>query len=230
MARNFRERKTAMLEFSTLCQAYWYPLYGFARRKGHTSEDAADRTQEFFGLLANGNLLEQADPAKGKLRTFFLTVFSRQLVNARERERAAKRGGRAELVELDCKAAEGWLAGEPVDPGLTPEHWFDRQWALTVLERCLDRLGACMSQEGKAREFNVLRPFLSVSGIDAASVEDAARGLGVSAESLRQKISRQRARFRGLLEEQVAESLATPTVEAVTEELRCLQQAVLAFP
>jgi RNA polymerase sigma-70 factor (ECF subfamily) len=225
-ALDFRERATAMHEFSWLCQAYWYPLYGFARRKGHPPEDAADLTQEFFGLLAGGDLLKQADPAKGKLRTFFLTVFSRQLVNARERERAAKRGGGAEIMELDREAAEGWLANEPVDPGLTPEHWFDRQWALTVLERCLDRLGARMVQAGKEQEFAVLRPFLSVSGIGAASTEDAAHGLGISADNLRQKLLRLRARFRLLLEEQVAESLATPTAEAIKEEIRCLQHAI----
>ena len=228
VARDFRERATAMQEFSWLCQAYWYPLYGFARRKGHPAEDAADHTQEFFGHLAGGDLLRQADPAKGKLRTFFLTVFSRQLANAWEREHAVKRGGAAEIVELDREAAEGWLACEPVDPGLTPELWFDRQWALTVLERCLDRLGARMAQEGKGHEFAVLRPFLSVSGIGAASSEAAARGLAIPADHLRQKLLRLRARFRALLEEQVAESLATPSAETIREEIRCLQQAIRA--
>ncbi|MCX6878448.1 MAG: sigma-70 family RNA polymerase sigma factor [Verrucomicrobia bacterium] len=225
-ALDFRERETAMREFSRLCQAYWYPLYGFARRHGHPPEDAADLTQEFFGLLASGDLLQQADPSKGKLRTLFLTVFSRQLVNARERERAAKRGGNAEIVALDCEGAEGWLASEPIDPRLTPERWFDRQWALTVLECCLNSLGSRLALEGKEQEFTALRPFLSLAGIGTASSEDAARRLGVSADNLRQKLLRLRVRFRVLLEELVAESLAAPSVAAITEEIRCLQHAI----
>jgi RNA polymerase sigma-70 factor (ECF subfamily) len=225
-ARSFLERKTAMAEFSDLCRGYWYPLYGFARRKGHSPEQAADHTQDFFVILAHGEVLAQADPAKGRLRTFFLTIFSRQLATARERELAAKRGGRAALVELDRAAAEDRLAEEPRDPGLTPECWYDRQWALTLLEQCLERLAARMRLEGREQEFAVLRPFISLAEIATASTAAAARTLEVSAETLRQKVSRLRARFRTLLEEQVAESLAIPTAELIAEEIRALQQAL----
>jgi RNA polymerase sigma-70 factor (ECF subfamily) len=31
-----------------LCRTYWYPLYAFVRRKGHSPEDAKDLTQAFF--------------------------------------------------------------------------------------------------------------------------------------------------------------------------------------
>ena len=31
-----------------LCRLYWYPLYIFARRRGHSPDDAQDLTQGFF--------------------------------------------------------------------------------------------------------------------------------------------------------------------------------------
>jgi hypothetical protein len=32
----------------TLCQAYWYPVYAFVRRKGHDADEAHDLTQAYF--------------------------------------------------------------------------------------------------------------------------------------------------------------------------------------
>jgi RNA polymerase sigma-70 factor (ECF subfamily) len=225
-ARDFRERKTAMAEFSDLCRGYWYPLYGFARRKGHSPEQAADHTQDFFVILAHGEVLAQADPAKGRLRTFFLTVFSRQLAIAHERGMAAKRGGGMTILALDRATAETRLAEEPRDLGLTPECWYDRQWALTLLERCLHQLAARMAQEGREQEFAVLRPFISLADIATVSSDAAAQRLGISAGTVRQKVSRLRAEFRMLLETQVAELLATPTPELIAEEIRALRQAL----
>jgi RNA polymerase sigma-70 factor (ECF subfamily) len=31
-----------------LCNAYWYPLYAYIRRRGYDSEQARDLTQDFF--------------------------------------------------------------------------------------------------------------------------------------------------------------------------------------
>ncbi|MCL4178088.1 MAG: hypothetical protein KJ072_10165 [Verrucomicrobia bacterium] len=32
----------------TLCRTYWYPLYAYARRRGHGHKDAQDLTQAFL--------------------------------------------------------------------------------------------------------------------------------------------------------------------------------------
>src|SRR5258705_2237733 len=58
----------------TLCRAYWYPIYVYVRRKGHTPEDARDLTQEFFAQLISKEHLRQADRQKGKFRTFLLAM------------------------------------------------------------------------------------------------------------------------------------------------------------
>ena len=34
-----------------LCRTYWYPLYAYARRAGHSPPDAADLPQGFFARL-----------------------------------------------------------------------------------------------------------------------------------------------------------------------------------
>ncbi len=34
-----------------LCRTYWFPLYAYARRRGHSVEDAQDLTQEFFARV-----------------------------------------------------------------------------------------------------------------------------------------------------------------------------------
>ena len=33
-----------------LCRTYWYILYSYVRRRGHSAEDAQDLTQQFFRL------------------------------------------------------------------------------------------------------------------------------------------------------------------------------------
>jgi hypothetical protein len=34
-----------------LCGGYWFPLYAFVRRQGHSPHDAQDLTQGFFAWL-----------------------------------------------------------------------------------------------------------------------------------------------------------------------------------
>src|SRR2546422_622589 len=54
-----------------LCRTYWYPLYAYVRRKGHSTEDAQDLTQEFFAQLLEDNLVQQCR-REGKFRSFLL--------------------------------------------------------------------------------------------------------------------------------------------------------------
>src|SRR5512137_1517964 len=68
-------RSQAALE--KLCRAYWLPLYAYARRRGHSVEDAQDLTQEFFARVLEHQWLARADQAKGRFRTFLLTAMER---------------------------------------------------------------------------------------------------------------------------------------------------------
>ena len=61
-----------MRALDTLCRAYWYPLYAYVRPRGHDETDTQDLTQEFFHRLLKGDWLAQADPERGRFRSFLL--------------------------------------------------------------------------------------------------------------------------------------------------------------
>src|SRR4051812_24726728 len=122
-----------------LCAAYWYPLYAYIRRRGYGPEQARDLTQDFFTRAIEKGLLAEADPARGRFRSFLRTVCAHFLANRRDWEQARKRGGGRAVVPIDGAGAEGQYARELAD-GLTPDRIFDRTWALTLLGRVLDRL------------------------------------------------------------------------------------------
>ena len=49
-----------------LYRIYWYPLYAYVRRRGHTPEETQDLTQGFFLHLLEQKTLGRADPFKRK--------------------------------------------------------------------------------------------------------------------------------------------------------------------
>src|ERR1041385_5184948 len=64
-----------------LCRTYWYPLYAYVRRQGHSREDAQDLTQAFFARLLEKNCLEGISSDGGKFRSFLLVALKRFLAN-----------------------------------------------------------------------------------------------------------------------------------------------------
>ena len=65
-----------------LCRLYWYPLYIFARRRGHSPDDAQDLTQGFFLHVVEHRALTGVDRLKGKFRSFLLASFQNHLSDA----------------------------------------------------------------------------------------------------------------------------------------------------
>src|SRR5688500_8538763 len=125
---------------ATLCRQYWYPLYGFVRRQGRAHHEAEDCTQEFFArLLANGGMAT-ARPERGRFRTFLLTALRNFLAKEWHRARARKRGGGTATLSIDIRNAQNRYEHEPLAPALSPEHAFDRTWALGMIERAVGSL------------------------------------------------------------------------------------------
>lgn len=206
-----------------LCGLYWQPLYVFARRQGLGTEDAQDATQGFFARLIDKETFHAADRERGRLRTFLLAAFSHHLADERDRRNAWRRGGRAEIVPL--------IVGGPDDAEpsheLTPEHHFNRQWALAVLQQALDALTRERALAGREREMTVLRGFLDASGESGAvAYETAACSLGWSVNATRVAVHRLRLRYRQLLEEQIASTLESEDIHQVKDELRALLAAL----
>ncbi len=218
------EAPQARESLAELCNAYWYPLYAYIRRRGYGPEQARDLTQDFFARALEKNLLAEADPARGRFRSFLRTVCAHFLANRRDREHARKRGGGRAVLSIDAADAEGRYELELAD-GLTPERIFDRSWALTLLGRVLDQLGREYDEAGKAATFDALRGLLAGEP-DVPSYAAVGARLGTSEGAARVAAHRLRRRYGELLRQEIAATLAEPA--EVDDEIRDLFAALEA--
>lgn len=205
-----------------LCQTYWYPLYAYARRRGHSPHDAQDLTQEFFARLLQGNWVAQADRQRGRFRTFLLTAMQHFLANEWNRAHARKRGGNAPILSLNDDSAEQRYQLEPVDRS-TPETLFERGWALSLLTGVLQRLEEEYSRDGKKAWMDAMRPALTADRESICYAEIAAK-MGMTETAARVAVHRLRQRYRRLIKAEVASTVALP--DEVEAELRHLFQVL----
>ncbi|MCL4195609.1 MAG: sigma-70 family RNA polymerase sigma factor [Thermoguttaceae bacterium] len=203
---------------AALCRSYWYPLYAYARRRGHPPQDAEDLIQSFFVRFLEHNWVARADQQRGRFRTFLLTALDRFLANEWDKVRAIKRGGHLRQVALEMDDAESRFSREPADP-CTPEQQFERQWALTVLDRTLAGLREEYAGRGQAATFDALKPTL-LGSREAQPYASLAEDLGVTQGSVKVMVSRLRERYRQRLLEEIAHTVASP--DEVDSELRHL--------
>ncbi len=192
---------------ATLCENYWFPLYAFVRRAGHSAEDAQDLTQEFFARLLAQGILTKADRQKGRFRSFLLAVLKHFLADERDRACAQKRGGGKAVISFDSLDAEARYRLEPATD-LTPERMFEKQWALSLLDRVLSRLDAEMAADGKSALFAALKGTLT----GGRSITYAAIGaeLGMTEGAVKVAAHRMRRRYRALLREEIAQTVDGP--------------------
>ena len=209
-------RKEARSALVSLCENYWYPLYAFLRRRGHPTDQAQDLIQEFFIRILEGRYLDRADPQKGRFRSFLLTCLKFFVADEEDRHRAHKRGGGA-LVPLEFSSGEGRYRREPAHDE-TPERIFERRWALSVLDRVVERLRNEFVQHGRPEHFERLKVFLL--GQSDAPYAALAREMKKSEGALKVAIHRLRKRYRELFRQEIADTVADPT--EVESELRYL--------
>jgi DNA-directed RNA polymerase specialized sigma24 family protein len=203
---------------ATLCATYWYPLYAFVRRKGYDDEASGDLVQGFFARLLEKGDLAAVERGKGKFRSFLMAACSHYLANQADHDRAKKRGGGRSPISIDRLAAEGRYGCEPAH-GLTAERLFERQWALTLLDNVLATLAAEMTDAGKARQFEALRPSL-LGGAKRTPYGKIAAELNISEQAARAAGLRLRRRYREILRDEVARTLDDPA--ELDEEIRSL--------
>jgi RNA polymerase sigma-70 factor (ECF subfamily) len=203
-----------------LLGTYWFPLYAFLRRRGETASFAEDMVQAFFARLLEKQYLAQADPARGRFRSFMLAALKHFVANERAKLQTLKRGGGHSIVSIDAAAAEARYAVEPVDE-VTPEMLFDRRWALTVLDTVLGRLGEEYAAKGKADLYAAIEPCLTHGAVDHA---DVAGQLDMTEGAVRVATHRLRRRYRDLLRAEIVETVASPEEvdEEITYLLKCL--------
>ncbi len=213
----------AQAALAKLCQAYWYPLYSYVRRRGYGPHDAQDLTQEFFARLLEQNWLAQADRERGRFRTFLLAALSHFLANEWDKARAQKRGGAIQFVPLQLDDAETRYGQEPADP-VTPEQCFERRWALALLDEVLNRLRQEQAATGATALFDKLKPCLAGTS-QAQPYAALAADLDMTEGAVKAAVHRLRHRYRQLLRDEIANTVASS--EEVDAEMHHLF-AVLA--
>jgi RNA polymerase sigma factor (sigma-70 family) len=201
-----------------LCRSYWPPLYAFIRRQGYSREEAKDLTQDFFARLLERRDFDAVRREKGRLRSYLLVALKHFLSNAREHAAAIKRGSGQRVIPLDDA-----LLGQRSDLGfadtITAEQLYERRWALAVLQQVLSRLAEEYRRLGKTELFGQLKELLTDEA-DAPSQAEIAGELGMSENAVKQAFHRFRERYRQLLREEIAHTVAAPG--DVEDELRHL--------
>jgi RNA polymerase sigma-70 factor (ECF subfamily) len=216
-----RGSDAAQVALGQLCQAYWYPLYAYVRRRGYSPSDAQDLTQAFFARLLEKNVVQAADPQKGKFRSFLLAALKDFLANERRHARTLKRGGGCAVLPLEFASGEERYRREPVDER-TPDDLFERRWALTLLEQALARLRDNYTQAGKLPLFEQLKDRLG--GESMRPYHEIAVETGMTEGSIKVAVHRLRGQYRELLRDEVAQTVSSEA--DVDEELRDLFEAL----
>ena len=213
------QRKDARSALVSLCENYWYPLYAYLRRRGYAPDQAQDLTQEFFMRVLEGRYLDRADPEKGRFRSFILTSLKFFVADEQDRQRAQKRGGGA-VVSFEFSSGESGEERYQREPGHyeTPDRIFERRWALSMLERVMERLRDEFVQHGRPENFERMKVFLL--GQSEAPYADLAREMNTSEGALKVAIHRLRKRYRELFRQEIADTVADPA--EVESELRYL--------
>ncbi|MBI5396270.1 MAG: sigma-70 family RNA polymerase sigma factor [Verrucomicrobia bacterium] len=201
-----------------LCRVYWYPLYAYVRRHGQSKEDAEDLTQAFFERFLQKNYLEGLSSERGRFRAFLLASLKHFLANEWDRAGRQKRGAHATHLSLDWRDADTRYQFDLRDD-LSPDKLYDRAWAVALLEHVVGRLHDECIVDGKAEVFAQLKPLL-MADKSTISYPQAAAALGISEEAARVAVHRLRRRYRELLREEIAQTLADAA--QVDEEMRAL--------
>jgi RNA polymerase sigma-70 factor (ECF subfamily) len=201
-----------------LCRTYWFPLYAYVRRRGHTKADAEDSVPAFFARFLEKNYLAGLGAERGRFRAFLLASLKNFFINEWKKSQRLKRGGGEQLLSLDWETADTkFQVAATNEP--SPDQAFDREWALALLAKVIERLQAECVADGKAKLFGQLKMFLTAGKAESAQAE-VAKSLGLEEGAVRVAIHRLRKRYRELLRDEIAHTLADAAM--VDEEMRAL--------
>jgi RNA polymerase sigma factor (sigma-70 family) len=208
----------ARAALSDLCARYWTPVNRFILRERHDPDLARDLTQEFFSRLLAGAGVTGASPLHGRFRTYLLGAVKHFLADERDRKLAAKRGSGLQPMSLSAPGSDSSSGLQIPDPAAAPDDTrFDREWALLLLDRACAALAGEWAAAGRARDFEILKPWL-VGDTDSLSQAEAARQLGMREGAVKVAIHRLRKRLRELVRHDIAQTVSAPA--EVDDELR----------
>jgi len=188
--------------YREIVSAYWKPLYFYVRRKGLDVEAAKDAVQGLLTKLLEKEVLERLDPEKGRLRSFLKTSMDRHLRDDWIRRKRLKRGGGAQHVPMDFEVAESELSETPPNP----EEAYNRQWAISVMQRGFRRLTAEYEDGSRTGPFELVKEFFGFG--EVSPYRDLAAKYEMTIPQLKSFLHRARGRFRELLLEEITHTVS----------------------
>jgi RNA polymerase sigma factor (sigma-70 family) len=218
--------ENARRAMAELCKTYWRPIFSFICRRGYSTEDAQDLTQDFFVMVLGTDWLQHADPQRGRFRSFLLKSLQNFLSKAREKTKTQKRGGHARMISWDDWTAEtpSQLAvpAEALD-SWAPERVFDLRWAATIAENALRKLREECEAKGRVRVFETLSGYLTLERGEMSYAEVAGKS-GMSEAEVKNQLHNLRRRYRWYLYNEVARTVDNPA--EIEDEIRHLCAAL----
>jgi RNA polymerase sigma-70 factor (ECF subfamily) len=207
-----------------IMERYWKPVYCYLRQKRYDNEQAKDLTQGFFhDIVLNRDLIQRADPSKGRFRSFLLFTLNQYLMNEQRRERAQKRIPNDKIVSLDS-------LDEPVLPQRvstsSPEDSYNYAWVSSLLDHVLAEVKRQCSEQGMEAHWCVFRdkvvgPMLHSTA--PPSLADICRKYDIESEKQASNmIVTVKRRFQETLQQQIRSTVASDSEMAV--ELKEIMQ------
>ena len=215
------DEEQARAALAELCRIYWRPVFLFVYRSGYAPEDAQDLTQDFFVMILETAWFQHANENRGRFRSFLQVSLQNFLIEARTKNHTLKRGGAMQFVSWDT-----WMAEAPSEfisthaqETLPAEMLFDLRWAVTVVEHALRRLGEECEARGRRRLFDALSRYLTAERAEVSYAKLATK-LRLEEGAIKRQLHNLRERYRWLLRDEVAHTVADPT--EVDAEIRYL--------
>jgi DNA-directed RNA polymerase specialized sigma24 family protein len=198
----------------------------FLRREGRNEDAARELTHDFFARALTGGAFDGADPERGRFRSYLLGALKHFLAGQRAQSQRLKRGGGVAPESLDAPGGTDTSTGLQVADHVATDRdaCFDREWALTVMDRALALLQKEFGDAGKSDQFETLKSWLMGDTTELSQAE-AARRLELSEGAVKVMIHRMRKRFRAVVRAEIAQTLRDPAF--VDEELHHLIEALV---
>lgn len=188
-ARRPSERTQALERLAGL---YWKPVYCLIRHSwGKSNEEAKDLTQEFFlRSVLEGGLVEDFQ-GQSSFRTFLKSAVANFMKNARQADRAQKRGGNAAVLSIGEFDTTEIL---PDAKALPPDRVFDQAWKHLVLKQAMDLLARRLREQGQDLPLTLFERY-DVDSTDA-SYRTLAEEFRLSVDDVKNHLTRARREFR----------------------------------
>lgn len=210
----------AVAALSGICAQYRAPVLDYIRRSGHGQADAEDLTQAFFVRFLERRTDHAADPARGRFRQLLRLQLRHFLCDTYVASRALKRDAGL-LVDGPADLEQS------LDPALPPEQTFDRRFALSVIDRALQRLREQQSTPASQQLFDALAPVL-FEPRDQGALTVIAQAHAMRANTLAVTLKRLRDRLAQLIRAELAQLVADPA--DLDDEVRALRAALRSDP